>query len=90
MESFHCFLSGRVQGVFFRKYTLECALRLGIKGWVRNLKDGRVEVVGEGERESLEKFLEFLKKGPEGARVEEIEVEWKEKPKGFRDFRIIY
>jgi acylphosphatase len=77
-----------VQGVFFRYHTQELARRLGVGGWVRNTREGRVEAVFEGERELVEEMIKFCRKGPPSARVTNVEVEW-EKPKGeFSDFKI--
>jgi len=61
---------------------------LGVKGWVRNLYDGRVEVVAEGDKEALEQFLAELKKGPRLARVEQAEVTWEDYRAEFVDFSI--
>ena len=81
MKRFHIFVSGRVQGVFFRANAVEIANKLLIKGWVRNLKDGRVEIVAEGSKEKLKEFIEWLKEGPMLAKVVDIVVE-EEKPTG--------
>jgi acylphosphatase len=85
---FHAFISGRVQGVAFRYFAQHIANGFGVTGWVCNLFDGRVEVVAEGEREVLERFLEEIKKGPRLARVEEVKVEWKDYQDEFVDFSI--
>lgn len=85
---FHAFISGRVQGVAFRFFAQHVANMLGVTGWVRNLYDGRVEVVAEGEKEVLEQFLAELKKGPRLARVEEVEVVWEDFQDEFLDFSI--
>ena len=68
-------ISGRVQGVGFRWFTHDVAAREGVHGWVRNLADGRVEVVVEGELESLQRLEAALRRGPASARVEEITTE---------------
>lgn len=68
----HAFVSGKVQGVFFRASTREEAERLGLRGWVKNLPDGRVELVAEGEDESIRKLIGFLHKGPPRAGVEKV------------------
>ncbi len=70
----HVFISGRVQGVFFRSSTKDKADELGISGWVKNLSDGRVEAVFEGEEGSVKKMIEWCRKGPEYARVDDMEV----------------
>ncbi len=86
----HIFVSGRVQGVFYRDFTRKQAKRLNITGWVRNLWDGRVEVVAEGEEEDIKKLIEELKKGPPAARVENIEIKEEETTGEFDDFEIVY
>jgi acylphosphatase len=69
-------ISGRVQGVFFRRATAEQGRILGITGWVRNLADGSVELVGEGKRRNLELLLAWTRKGPPHARVEAVQTQW--------------
>jgi len=86
----HVFISGLVQGVFFRQETRKRAERLGVAGWVRNLPDGRVEAMFEGEQDSVEKMLEFCKRGPPGAEVQDTEVHWGECKGEFQEFRIAY
>lgn len=70
----HVFVSGRVQGVGFRAFVQREALKLGVKGWVRNLGDGRVEAVMEGTAEQVEGLLERVREGPRGARVQKVAV----------------
>ncbi len=84
------FISGRVQGVFFRMFTLREAQALGLKGRVRNLPDGRVEVHAEGEKEKLEKLVEKLRQGPPGAVVENVQVDLGEYQHEYDDFQIDY
>lgn len=84
----HLFVTGRVQGVFFRASTRDTARRLGLTGWVRNLSDGRVEGLFEGEEESLRRLLEWCRRGPAGAAPEKLEPEWKDYSGEFKDFRI--
>ncbi len=67
--------SGRVQGVFFRATTQEEAERLGLSGWVRNLRDGRVEAEFQGPAEAVEQMLAFMRQGPGYAQVSDLEVE---------------
>jgi acylphosphatase len=69
------FVSGRVQGVFFRKYLRKKMREIGIKGKASNLSDGRVEVEIEGKKKQIEKMIEFCWKGPPLARVEKVETE---------------
>lgn len=68
----HCHVRGRVQGVAFRYYTHKEAQKLGINGWAKNLKDGRVEVLACGEASAVERFALWLHQGPPAARVEEV------------------
>jgi acylphosphatase len=82
----HVYVSGRVQGVFFRSETQDEAIRHGLTGWVRNLADGRVEAVFEGEKENVEKLIEFCRKGPPGARVTKADVTWEDYTGQFRSF----
>jgi len=84
----HIFVSGRVQGVFFRSETQDEALRHGLTGWVRNLPDDRVEAVFEGEKENVEKLIEFCRRGPLGARVTKVDVTWEDYTGQFRSFTI--
>jgi len=74
----HVYVSGRVQGVAFRARTCEKAMELGLKGWVRNLPDGRVEAVFEGERQAVQEAVEWCHQGPRAARVSGVEVRWEE------------
>lgn len=69
----HCFVSGRVQGVFFRRETYNQAIERGVKGWVRNVPDGRVEVLLCGKKEAVELFRDWLWEGPEAAQVKNVE-----------------
>ncbi len=83
-------IKGKVQGVFFRASTRETAQRLGIKGWVRNLSDGTVETVAEGEDDALEKFIAWCKKGPENALVTDIDIDMQAATGKFDNFTIEY
>lgn len=90
MKRVHVFISGKVQGVWFRSYTEAEAKKLGVKGWVRNLPDGRVEAVFEGEDEAVDKMVAWCYKGSPYSKVEDVEV-IEEPYKGeFTDFRIRY
>lgn len=81
-----CIVSGRVQGVFFRASTADEAERLGVRGWARNLPDGRVEVVASGAPEAVAELASWLWTGSPGARVDSVEVENfdGEVPEGFQ------
>jgi acylphosphatase len=76
MQRLHVVVRGRVQGVGFRYFVLRRARALGLTGWVRNRRDGAVEVQGEGDRAALEELLERLRQGPPGAIVADVEATW--------------
>jgi acylphosphatase len=86
----HVYISGRVQGVFFRYETQALAQELGVGGWVRNTLDGRVEAIFEGEKEKVERMLDFCRRGPPGAMVSDIEVKWESHRGEFSGFGIRY
>jgi len=86
----HAYISGRVQGVFFRNSVADLAENLKVTGWVRNLTDGRVETLLEGERINVEKVVEFCKRGPPAAYVLNLDVQWEEWRGEFNGFRIIH
>ncbi len=85
----HIVVSGRVQGVFFRDHTRTWAGSLSITGWVRNLPDGRVEVLAEGDRGRIESLIGRLEQGPPLAMVEDVDVDWEDYRGEFADFRIV-
>jgi acylphosphatase len=80
-------VAGRVQGVFFRAEARERARSLGLGGWVRNARDGTVEASFEGPAERVRSMVDWCRRGPALASVEDVSVEWEE-PQGERDFRI--
>ena len=82
---------GRVQGVFFRDFTLRQANKLGIVGYVRNLHNGKaLEVQAEGEKKKLEELIEYLKTGPPGARVDKTDITWSDYSWKYANFSIIH
>ena len=81
----HVWVSGRVQGVFFRACAEDEARAAGVAGWARNARDGRVEAVFEGERAAVEAMIRWCHRGSPGAVVSGVEVAWEE-PQGERDF----
>jgi acylphosphatase len=83
----HVFVSGRVQGVFYRATTRDTARERGVDGWVRNLADGRVEAVFEGAAEDVEEMVEWCHEGSPQARVEDVDVEYGD-PEGVDGFEI--
>ncbi|MFX0162680.1 MAG: acylphosphatase [Candidatus Hodarchaeota archaeon] len=90
MTRAHVIVSGLVQGVFFRANTRDRAKKLGVKGWVKNRSDGKVEALFEGEEEAVKAMIEFCKKGPPSAIVEKVEVKWEKYGGEYKDFSIKY
>ncbi|PYQ65509.1 MAG: acylphosphatase [Acidobacteria bacterium] len=80
-------VSGRVQGVGFRFFAERAARRAGVRGWVRNLEDGRVETVVEGDEAAVARYLDEIRKGPLGGRVTDLRVEERQ-PERFESFQI--
>jgi acylphosphatase len=83
----HVFVSGRVQGVYYRANTRDTARTHGVDGWVRNLDDGRVEAVFEGPEDAVETMVEWCHEGSPAALVEDVTAEYEE-PEGESGFRI--
>jgi acylphosphatase len=82
----HIFVSGRVQGVFFRQGTDKKAKELGIFGWVQNLADDRVEAIFEGDKDKVEEMINWAKRGPIFARVDNLAVDWENYTGEFKVF----
>ncbi len=91
MKRVHVLVRGVVQGVGFRAFVRRNARRLGVKGFVRNLPDGfTVEIVAEGPDDAIEQLINIVSKGPPGAIVEDVEVNYEEPRNEFNDFEILY
>ena len=90
MKRVHVFVSGRVQGVFFRAATERATMGFNLTGWVKNTPDGRVEAVFEGEDENVDKMLAWCHVGPPAARVQEVITNEQPYTGEFRDFNIKY
>jgi acylphosphatase len=86
-ERAHVYVSGQVQGVNFRGATQEEAERLGLNGWVRNLQDGRVEAIFEGDSETVQQMIDWCKSGSSSADVDDVTVE-QEEPSGESGFEV--
>lgn len=84
----HVFIDGRVQGVFFRAKTRSEAIKNNVTGWVRNLFDGRVEAIFEGEQEDVDHLINFCNKGPPGAYVTKVDIFTEEYIGEFNSFNI--
>lgn len=85
----HVYIQGRVQGVFYRSWTRDTAVELGLTGWVRNLADGRVEAVFEGPKEDVKMVIKKSKQGSMAANVDHIDVIWEEATGEFKGFEIL-
>jgi acylphosphatase len=88
--SLRAVVSGRVQGVFYRMFVVREANDLGLCGIVRNLPDGRVELIAEGERQKLEQLVRRLRKGPPKAHVSDVTAEWDGYKHQYNSFQIEY
>jgi acylphosphatase len=86
----HLLIRGRVQGVGFRWFVTDIATAFGLTGWTKNLVDGRVETIFEGERKVIEAAIERCANGPRSAIVSGIDVDWDEHPEDLTDFGIRY
>lgn len=86
----HVYISGRVQGVFFRATTRDEAKKREVTGWVKNLQDGRVEAIFEGEKEKVDEMIQFCHEGPRQANVTDVELERQDYQDDFSSFQIRY
>ena len=76
MDCVHLMIHGFVQGVYFRANTQREAINLGLRGWVRNTEDGCVEAMAAGDRQKLNEFISWCRRGPAAARVDHIDISW--------------
>ena len=90
MVEIYCVVTGHVQGVAYRTYVQDSAGKLGLVGYVRNLPDGSVEVVAQGDSTTLKDFVEYLHEGSLMAKVEGVAVEWQSVRKLWEDFSILH
>ena len=89
-KQIHIFVTGRVQGVFFRQSTKVMAIKNNAKGWVRNLDDGRVEIVAQGETQDIDNLAHWCKTGPANSRVDEFELSEENVSDEFETFEVRY
>ena len=89
-KSVHVFYRGRVQGVGFRLTAEETAVEFGVVGWVRNLRDGRVELIAQGHETILAQFLEAVRTGPMRNFIQHVELSWSAPSESFDEFEIRY
>jgi acylphosphatase len=85
----HVYVTGKVQGVFFRQNTKRQAQSHGVHGWVKNLEDGRVEAVFEGEEEAVKAVVAFCRVGPKAAKVDDVAVTWEPSSGEFGSFNVV-
>ena len=88
-KSTRLYIEGIVQGIFFRSFIKENAERYNVKGFTRNLEDGRIEIFIEGDTDSVNKMIEVCKKGPKHSQIKKIQIK-PEKFQGFKDFKILH
>ena len=86
----HICISGKVQNVFYRDFVKRHAIALNVTGWVKNLPDGKVEIIAEGEKEKVKQMVDWVKQGPPAAQVSNIDIERKEYKGEFKEFFIVY
>lgn len=86
----HVFIKGKVQGVYFRQNMRIVSKRHKVNGWVRNLKDGRVEAVLEGEEMNISEVIEWCHAGPAEAKVDDVKVEYESYKGEFSNFTVLY
>jgi len=86
----HVIVEGRVQGVLFRHTAQETAFRLGLKGWVKNRRDGTVEALFEGDQDKVDEIIHWCHHGPSAARVKNVHVTWERYAGDFDDFSVTY
>jgi len=86
----HIFVTGRVQGVFFRQSTRVVAIKNNVNGWVCNLDDGRVEIIAEGETQNINNLADWCKTGPANSRVDEFELSEEGSTGEFKNFEVRY
>jgi acylphosphatase len=90
MKRLHLIISGRVQGVFFRHNTNKIANKLGLTGFVRNLGNGCVEIIAEGNEEKLKELIAFCRKGPENSSIDDVKIQYEEAKNEFNTFSVKY
>jgi len=88
MKTYKIILSGRVQGVFFRLFTKKKANELGIKGYVKNLENDKIEAVFQGKEDSIKKIINWCKKGPSSARIDSIKIHQIKSEKEYKEFKV--
>ena len=90
LKRIHLIIKGQVQGVYYRQNTLRKGKQLELKGYVRNLKEGTVEVIAEGPEEKLKELIQFCENNPGESKVEKVNIKYEEPKNQFKDFTTKY
>ncbi len=90
LKRIHIFVTGRVQGVFFRQSTRVMAIKNNVNGWIRNLDDGRVEIVAQGKERDIDNLTNWCRTGPANSRVDEFELKIESITEEFENFEVRY
>ena len=90
MKRIHLIIHGRVQGVFYRSYTRKKAIELGLKGYVKNLPNGTVEVIAEGSEDKLNELIEYCKNNPGYSDVDKVDIKEEKATNEFDNFGVGY
>ena len=90
MKRTHIYVEGIVQGVYYRDNTELKDREYGLSGWVRNLSDGRVEIVCEGAEKDIQRLISWCQEGPSRAHVQKVDVEWEKSTGEFKSFTVRY
>ena len=88
MKSLHCVVTGQLQDMYFRSWAFDQAQSLGLTGWARNLDDGKIEILAQGDEASAEEFKKRLRQGSQLSRVEDVQAEWIDYDKTYSGFEI--
>lgn len=88
-KSVRLYISGTVQGIFFRQFVKDNAERSNVRGFVRNLEDGRVEVFIEGDNENVDKMIDICQKGPKHCKIDKVDIQ-EEKFQDFKEFKVLH
>jgi len=86
----HLFITGQVQGVFFRSQAKQKARSLGITGWIKNLPNGQIEAVAQGDQNKIKQFIDWCEQGPQLAQVEKVEIKTEQYQSEYQDFEVRY
>ena len=89
-QRIHLLVSGKVQGVFFRQATKVVAIKNNVTGWVKNLENGEVEILLEGDDKNVNSVIDWCRNGPANSRVDEVKIEQQEFSGQYSNFEVSY